>query len=876
MVHETQWFTEMGAVDDKLFDFLGIKLSIRQFVYAVTFAIAALYTARYISHLGGGLLGVVVGLMFFTALSTIMIPRGRAIPPERYLVLLPLKKVLRRPQKPKPKRVKRVAQLTTTAEEGEPVRVVGVLYHPSTGKPLPNTRFEVRVEGKPYYKGKTDGSGRYGVVFFPSRSGAYELEIRPEGFTEGATERVRVSVGWAGVAPPPEEEVVEQAPVARSKGAGEYRYVYELIPSNFALLSDREREEVVGAFQHFLNSLEGGIRLDIVRDSKTVEVVGARIPMVLYRFFASSTTPLEPNLQLAGISYHRVWERPEPRVVRSMGRYVVLEGGRVVRPVMVYQLPNSMKVGWLAETYGAADWITVHISPIPPGDALKTMRKYRVRKEAEMVYYQNKQRSIPGGVRAEWEQAVRTEETLRGGGARLFRLSVNLGIGGEDLDAAKHNYAVIKSLLLGYGVKLDSPRFWKEEVLRGEIRAEAFAPTRTAATLYPFISSEVLEPGGVFLGENALTGAPVYYDFYARDNQACAVIGKMGAGKSYLVKALLTRLVERYPSAAFYVVDPEGEYGKVCEALGGTTVDVSPSRPLGLDPFKLFRENRAAVFDVLREILRVPEGESAMLSDLRELAMRCDTIKGLERVAPRSLKKLVHGLLRGPEGFLVTGSEVRFGERMCFNLRELHQALKLSGERTGAVHIAAMLIFTKIWNEIERLPLEQPKIVIIDEAWLYTSIPSSAAFLEYAARRSRKLNVFLFVISQRPADVLQSEAGRTVCENAATKFLLQQDETVIDLVKNRFGLTDEEARELPDFKTGRVLLMAKGIRAQVQVIATPSEHALFTTKPTEVARFRGEKRAAERYPKLTPDIRKAAESLMRAPKRRRGVKGGKR
>jgi DNA helicase HerA-like ATPase len=131
------------------------------------------------------------------------------------------------------------------------------------------------------------------------------------------------------------------------------------------------------------------------------------------------------------------------------------------------------------------------------------------------------------------------------------------------------------------------------------------------------------------------------------------------------------------------------------------------------------------------------------------------------------------------------------------------------------------------------IPLHIPKIVIIDELWLYTNLPASASFLEGVSRRGRKINVTLLLNSQRLANVLKNPAGKAVIENCATKILLRQDESAIKLANQTLNLSTNELEALLELGQGQGLITAGDIHLPIDFLATQEEYQIFTTKPTE-------------------------------------------
>jgi DNA helicase HerA-like ATPase len=122
---------------------------------------------------------------------------------------------------------------------------------------------------------------------------------------------------------------------------------------------------------------------------------------------------------------------------------------------------------------------------------------------------------------------------------------------------------------------------------------------------------------------------------------------------------------------------------------------------------------------------------------------------------------------------------------------------------------------------------------VVDEAWSVLQYPEGGAFLAGMARRARKYYLGLVTITQNAADLLGAAHGRAVVGNAATKLLLKQDSTTIDAVQDAFALSAAERRLLLSAGKGDGLLLARGRRVPLQIVASPAEHRLATTAPHE-------------------------------------------
>ncbi|MCK9303450.1 MAG: ATP-binding protein, partial [Bacteroidales bacterium] len=112
-------------------------------------------------------------------------------------------------------------------------------------------------------------------------------------------------------------------------------------------------------------------------------------------------------------------------------------------------------------------------------------------------------------------------------------------------------------------------------------------PTTTYAAIFPFVSSELQDPKGFYLGEYIY---PVFINFFMRNdekgervNSNVMIIGKSGSGKSYATKMLLANLAA--DNSKIFVLDPEDEYTKLSKNMRGKMMDVGSSQHGIFNPF---------------------------------------------------------------------------------------------------------------------------------------------------------------------------------------------------------------------------------------------------------------------------------------------------
>jgi hypothetical protein len=611
--------------------------------------------------------------------------------------------------------------------------------------------------------------------------------------------------------------------------------VYEVFPVNFVMLPKQKRAETLGRFQRLLNSLPCEVRLSAVKTQKALEITENELTTTYYRFFIESHEPIDWLIEQCGFKQQPLTEHPKTKIAKTYPKHLVLENGRFERSFTVYQLPGTLLPGFVSEIYGLCERVLVCIKPLAPEVASSRMGKYLQLLKSILLADQSKGRIAKDEVKLKHAMADATYQGLITGSTRLFEIKVNLTIQADSAEELKDKTKKLKDTLQARFIRLDCPAYFQSELALGVVGKTLVVDTATASTFFPFVSADLIEsPGGVFLGINQLTGAPVMFDPHLRMNQNIIIMGKSGAGKSFTSKILLTRLLQKHPNLAYYIVDPENEYGEVGRLSGADVLDITTEKQLGLDPIQIFSDNKDTAAGILADLIGIEDNRG--YQELRSAVGASSNLLEVYQNSSPVLKDQLSPFVTGTDSFLTMGQPQKFSHRMVFNLSALHRQLAMTQRRSLTFQAANVLVFSKIWQMLDNtkfLPLHIPKLVIIDELWLYTSLPAAASFLEGVSRRGRKRNVTLLLNSQRLADVLENSAGRAVIENCATKVMLRQDESAIKMAGQTIGLSSSEMEALLELNQGQGLIVAGDIHLPIDFLATNEEYNVFTTKPTE-------------------------------------------
>ncbi len=155
-------------------------------------------------------------------------------------------------------------------------------------------------------------------------------------------------------------------------------------------------------------------------------------------------------------------------------------------------------------------------------------------------------------------------------------------------------------------------------------------------------------------------------------------------------------------------------------------------------------------------------------------------------------------------------------------------------EERFARPLAQQILLSWIWEKYVKKNSEDrrkaaKKRVLVDEAWMLLPYPEAVDFLNTMARRARKRNVSLAIISQRFQDFYEKPEVQAVLTSSDTKLLLAQDKSEIQYLKEVFKLSEGEAGFLVTCNKGEGLLKVGGDTAILQITPTAKEFEFVET-----------------------------------------------
>jgi type IV secretion system protein VirB4 len=642
--------------------------------------------------------------------------------------------------------------------------------------------------------------------------------------------------------------------MARKKRSRSQRdpVVYELRSINLSNLPEKEQGAVLDRFASFLDSLTEPITFHIVQDEREVGAVGALYQIPYKRFFVETPSQADSLVLKLGTRMTRVHAIPSIKTNRVHPKYITDSEGRYVQTYCVTRLGGALVPGFLAELYPIAYSIIVDVEPIDIYEAKRIARSYAKSVGSRLVLRQTEGRSLDPEEQAEFQRASGAAQLIGIGRERLFRTRIRIVLRAASYEGLVEGRKKLKQLVGSMVGQIDSPAYLQKALLTGVGPRYAtgrwfFITTSGALGLFPFCGLDVVDPSGVFLGQNLQTGSPILYDVFEKENYNLSVMGQSGFGKSTFIKTYLGRMLSEDKDMMVYLFDgvtkpeyavgPDGRYETSFAGMTGCRVHRFGEKGAGLDPFAVFPEKRMAA-NFLASVAKV-EGDQDLLDDLYLTSQKASSVPELVELAPADLKKRLQANLP-PYRFLFEG-EMEIFPRMVFVLYDLPP-----GEIRDA---AAFLALSAVWRKIrdKAIPEETRKAIVIDEGWSLVEInprtgrpyfPLAVEYVPEIARTGRHYKTAFVIATQLVSDLMgrggSTGPGRVIIESCSTKIVLKQDQAATQVLKEAFNLSDGEEKFVVNARIGQGILVTPEGRIPFYNFLSDEERRLFTAKPKEV------------------------------------------
>ena len=549
-------------------------------------------------------------------------------------------------------------------------------------------------------------------------------------------------------------------------------------------------------------------------------------------------------------------------------------GTKYGRTVYVYGYPRTLYTGWLSPLINIDEVldISMYIYPVDTTIVMKNLRKKVTQLEADISLNAEKGRIRNPETDAAIQDAEELRDALQVGSEKFFRFGLYVTIWAESLDELNFVQHKIETI---FGQQMVFSKVASSQQEQGmnttmpmctdQLQIRRNMNTGAISTSFPFTSADLTQERGILYGINMHNNGLVIFDRFSLENANMVVFAKSGAGKSFTVK--LEALRSMMLGAEILIIDPENEYQKLCDAVGGSYIRLSLNSDVRINPFDLpkvvdgedasdaLRANLVTLHGLFRLMLggtqisangqpisalspnEEADLDQALIDTYARAGITSDPLT--HQSTPPTIINLYDTLLHmggtGPQlaqrlrkyttgtfaGIFSQQSNVNINNQMVvFNIRDLEDELR---------PVAMYIVLSHIWNIVRAD--QRKRLLLVDEAWQLMKYDDSANFLFSLAKRARKYFLGLTTITQDVEDFMSSKMGRAIVHNSSLQLLLKQSSAAVDVLSDVFKLTEEEKKRLSNFPVGQGLFFAGQNHVHIQVIASETEEGLITTNP---------------------------------------------
>ena len=390
-----------------------------------------------------------------------------------------------------------------------------------------------------------------------------------------------------------------------------------------------------------------------------------------------------------------------------------------------------------------------------------------------------------------------------------------------------------------------------------KIQALRTLTTESAAVLIPFKAQEIMQAGGIYYGQNAVSGNMIVADRRRLLNGNSFRLGVSGSGKSFSAKEEIASIALSTDDDVL-ILDPESEFGLLAEALGGEVIRVSASSDThinALDMDRAYGDERNPLIEKSEFILSLFEqlvGAGGVSAKEKSILDRCayDVYRdymanGYQGKVP-TLKDLYHALLQQPEPearglalsseLFITGSLNTFAQPtnvdtkariIAYDIRELGEQL---------MPIGMLVTLDAIFNRvIQNWKKGKTTWVFADEFYLLFRYQYSADFFYKLWKRIRKYNGLVTGLTQNVEELLRSDTARLMLANSEFLVMLNQSATDRDELAKLLNISDTQLGYITNVAAGCGLIRCAGniVPFENSFPRNTQLYRLMTTKPGE-------------------------------------------
>lgn len=393
-----------------------------------------------------------------------------------------------------------------------------------------------------------------------------------------------------------------------------------------------------------------------------------------------------------------------------------------------------------------------------------------------------------------------------------------------------------------------------------KIHALRTLTTESTAVLIPFHTQEVMQPGGIYYGQNVVSKNMIVADRRKLLNGNSFRLGVSGSGKSFSAKEEIVDLALSTEDDIL-ILDPESEFVSLTETLGGEVIRISATSDTHLNALDMdaaYGDDKNPLIEKSEFILSLFEqlvGAGNLSAKEKSILDRCtadvyrDYIRSGYREEVPTLKDLYRALMLQPEEearglalsseLFINGSLNTFAQPTNVNTKSriIDYDIRELGEQL--MPLGMLVTLDSIFNRvIQNWKKGRTTWIFADEFYLLFRYQYSADFFYRLYKRIRKYYGFVTGLTQNCEELLKSDTARLMLANSEFLILLNQASTDREELARLLNISDNQLSYITNVGAGHGLIRCSGNIVPFEN-TFPRNTKLFELMSTSAADFQG-------------------------------------
>ena len=566
----------------------------------------------------------------------------------------------------------------------------------------------------------------------------------------------------------------------------------------------------------------------------------------------------------SGFNFHRDW---------------FMMGSKYCRVMYLMDLPNTLSDKFVSElsSTNCNLIISINLETVRQDKAVKLVKHQMLNINSNMqVAQQTASKNgysmdlVPQDLKQAQEEANDLLRNLTGRNQKMFMMTFTVLVFGDDYDELQTNTEILISTGRKYLCNLKKLNYQQEDGLNAtlpycfnRLTIKRTLTTDSTIIFSPFDTQELLQPKGMYYGQNATSHNLIIFNRNSSQNGNGWILGTPGSGKSFSAKREMANVFLN-TNDDILIIDPEREYSPLVKAFGGSIVRIAPGSKYHLNPLDMDKDYGddddpiVLKSDFMLSLCEsVIGGRYGLTPSQIAIIDRCVNLVYQEMVSNEydesktpTLLDFEYVLEAQPEReakelalafeIYTKGSLDVFAHKSNVDINNRFVVYDIKDIGSNIRNMAYLVVLDNVWNRVISNRRKGKRTwIYLDEIYILLDRDESINYVRQIFSRGRKWGALTTGITQNVEVLLQSSVVTTMLSNSAFIQLLNQAPVDRDILAGLLRISPNQVSFINDAPPGQGVLyvQAKGIipfRDNFSKQLAPQLYSVMTSKPDEM------------------------------------------